>query len=88
MFGATILVLVLIAQFYIALFPIGGTGSPSERVEAFFLSYLAFPILIMFYIIGYAWKRAGPRKTSEIDLVTGRKCFETAEELNAWVCSI
>ncbi|KAK9893750.1 hypothetical protein P389DRAFT_155558 [Cystobasidium minutum MCA 4210] len=83
-FGATVLVLVLIAQFYIAVAPIGGTGSPGEATEAFFLSYLAFPVVIAFYIVGYLWKRTGPKKASEIDLVTGRKCWSTAEELNAW----
>lgn len=71
-------------QFYIAVFPIGGTASGGEAAETFFLSYLAFPILIGFYIIGYAWKRSGPKKASEIDLVTGRKCWLTAEELNAY----
>lgn len=65
--------------------PIGGTGSPGEATEAFFLSYLAFPVVIAFYIVGYLWKRTGPKKASEIDLVTGRKCWSTAEELNAWV---
>lgn len=84
-FGATVLVLVLIAQFYIAVSPIGGGGNtPGESVEAFFLSYLALPVVILFYIIGVLWKRTGPKKASEIDLVTGRKCWQTAEELNAW----
>ena len=107
-FAATILILVLIAQFYIvsrliwtslfprcailtspltpcqAIFPIGGTESPGDAAQSFFLAYLAFPILIFFYIIGFLWKRQGPKRASEIDLVSGRKCFETAEELNAW----
>lgn len=83
-FAAGILILVLIAQFYIAIFPIGGTEGPGDAAQSFFLAYLAFPILIFFYIIGFLWKRQGPKRASEIDLVTGRKCFETAEELNAW----
>jgi len=83
-FGAVVLVLVLIAQFYVAVWPIGGTDSPGDAAQSFFLAYLAAPILIAFYIIGFIWKRQGPKKASEIDLVTGRKCFETAEELNAW----
>jgi len=83
-FASVILVLVLIAQFYIAVWPIGGNEGGTAAAETFFLSYLAFPIVIAFYIIGYAWKRQGPKKTHEIDLVSGRKCFETAEELNAW----
>jgi len=79
--SAVILVLVLIAQFYIAIWPVGGTDN---RAESFFLSYLAAPICILFYLIGVAWKRTRPLKVTEIDLVTGRKCWETAEELNAW----
>lgn len=102
-FGATVLVLVLIAQvstvfhnpadpshscffqFYIAVAPIGGTESAGKAVEAFFLSYLAFPVVLAFYIAGFLWKRSGPKKASQIDLVTGRKVWSTAEELNAWV---
>lgn len=82
--GATILVLVLIAQFYIAVWPIGDAGTSNERAENFFLVWLSAPILAAFYAIGYIWKRKGPQKASQIDLVTGRKCWETAEQLNAW----
>jgi len=84
-FGATVLVLVLIAQFYIAVWPLGGAAEDGgKRAEDFFLAYLAIPVMIGFYIIGVWWKRTRPWKLSEIDLVTGRKCWETAEELNAW----
>jgi amino acid transporter len=69
-FGATVLVLVLIAQFYIAVAPIGGTAGGGEAVEAFFLSYLALPVVLVFYIGGWLWKRSGPKKASEIDLVS------------------
>jgi len=78
-----ILSLVLIAQFYIALFPIGGNADGAAAAESFFLAYLALPVMLMFYIIGVVWKRTRPARASEIDLVTGRKCFATAEELNA-----
>jgi len=78
-----ILVLVLIAQFYVAIFPIGGTLSGTDAAESFFLAYLAVPVWILFYIVGVAWKRTRPQKASEIDLVTGRKCWASADELNA-----
>lgn len=78
--STAILALVLIAQFYVALFPIGGVGSASERVQGFFLSYLAAPLVIAFYIVGVIWKKTRPKKLSEIDLVSGRKCWTTAEE--------
>jgi len=78
-----ILVLVLIAQFYIAIFPIGGSLNGGEAAENFFLAYLAIPVMLFFYIIGVFWKRTRPLRAHEIDLVTGRKCFASAEELNA-----
>jgi len=80
--SAVILVLVLVAQFYVALFPLGGTSSASERVTGFFQSYLAAPVVILFYIIGYALFRKKPKPLVEIDLVSGRKCWMSAEALN------
>lgn len=99
-----ILVLVLIAQFYIvsscvqryhssrvsigsfrssfqAIWPIGGNIDGTEAAENFFLAYLAAPVMIAFYIVGVIWKRTTPRKASSIDLVSGRKAWATAEEL-------
>jgi len=82
-FATIILVLVLIAQFYIAVWPIGGSESGGDAAEAFFLAYLAMPVMLAFYLVGVIWKRTRPFRAHEIDLVTGRKCFDTAEELNA-----
>lgn len=82
--GAALIVIVLIAQFYIGLFPLGGTSSTSERVQGFFLAYLAFPILLAFWIIGFAWKRTWPRRAHEIDLDTGRKSWLTVEDMRAY----
>jgi yeast amino acid transporter len=39
----------------------------------FFLSYLALPVVLFFYAIGYAWKREGWKKLSEIDVDSGRR---------------
>jgi amino acid permease len=41
--------------------------------EAFFISYLALPVVILFYIIGYIWKRGKWLKLSEIDVDSGRR---------------
>jgi amino acid transporter len=82
--GATLIVLVLIAQFYIAVWPLGETPTGTAAAEAFFLSYLAAPILIGFWIVGYAWKRTLPKRASEIDLDTGRKSWLTVEEMRAY----
>ena len=82
--GAFLICIVLVAQFYIGLFPIGGVESTSERVQSFFLAYLAAPILLGFYIVGYIWKRGTPRRAHEIDLDTGRKSWLTVEDMRAY----
>lgn len=42
------------------------------------------PIVLFFYLVALYWKRGKPKKLTEVDLVTGRKIWLTAEELNAW----
>lgn len=79
--GATLLVLVLIAQFYIALWPIGGMKGGRASAEDFFLSYLAMPVMIGFWVVGYIWKRELPRSVDRIDLDTGRKSWLTVEDM-------
>ncbi|KAG5637064.1 hypothetical protein H0H81_005945 [Sphagnurus paluster] len=84
-FGAILLVLVLISQFYIALWPIGDANRSGTKIaEDFFSSFLAAPVLILFWCIGYAWKRTLPKRISEIDLDTGRKSWLTVEEMREW----
>ncbi|KAF9473602.1 APC amino acid permease [Pholiota conissans] len=84
-FGVILVFIVLIAQFYIAIWPIGGMDpDPSVVAQNFFATYLAFPVLILFYIIGYVWKRTLPQRAHEIDLDTGRKSWLTVEEMNQW----
>ncbi|KDR79443.1 hypothetical protein GALMADRAFT_1240583 [Galerina marginata CBS 339.88] len=84
-FGVILVVVVLIAQFYIAIWPIGGMDSdPKEVAEIFFSSYLAFPVMLLFYGIGYAWKRTLPQRASHIDLDTGRKSWLTAEDMREY----
>ncbi|KAL9709675.1 Amino acid permease [Leucoagaricus gongylophorus] len=84
-FGVILITLVLIAQFYIAIWPVGGMpDSPKEVVNTFFQAYLAFPVLIISYIIGIAWKRTLPQRAHRINLDSGRKSWYTAEEMNAW----
>ncbi|PPQ69429.1 hypothetical protein CVT24_001478 [Panaeolus cyanescens] len=85
-FGVILIVLVLIAQFYIAIWPIGGTAGMTggEIAEGFFKVYLALPVMVLFYIIGYAWKRTLPQRAHEIDLDTGRKSWLTVEEMRQY----
>nr|CRX78983.1 hypothetical protein ls5930a1_00058 [Leucosporidium scottii] len=65
-FGCVLVVLVLIAQ---AVWPIGGTDpDPQKAAEAFFLSYLAMPILLALWLGVYIWKRTLPKALKDIDL--------------------
>ncbi|KAL7907150.1 amino acid permease domain-containing protein [Trichoderma velutinum] len=59
------------AQFFTAIAPPG--TSKLNDAEGFFQSYLAFPIVIAFWVGGYLWKRTGWLKVSQIDVDTGRR---------------
>ena len=52
-------------QFYTAIKPLDA--------YTFFQLYLALPVVIAFYIVGYIWKRQGWLKLSEIDVDGGRR---------------
>lgn len=114
-----LIAIVLIAQFYIGLFPVGGVDGPGARAESFFrksfiehflflptppfwaqllstgglpsrvwliviVSYLAAPIVLAFWLVGYIWKRGRPRRAHEIDLDTGRKSWLTVEDMRQY----
>ncbi|KIX10157.1 uncharacterized protein Z518_01238 [Rhinocladiella mackenziei CBS 650.93] len=70
--GLIINILVLVAQFYVALFPAGNDGDLNDA-ESFFKSYLAFFVVIFFWFVGYAWKRTGWLKTHQMDVDSGRR---------------
>jgi amino acid transporter len=68
--GLAIIIIVLIAQFYTAVSPIGvrlGT------VTDFFAAYLAVFVVAAFWIAGYFWKRQGWLRTAQMDVDTGRR---------------
>ncbi|KAK9328468.1 amino acid permease-domain-containing protein [Lipomyces starkeyi] len=67
--GLILNILVLIAQFWIAVWPIGGSPNASD----FFQTYLAAPVIIAFYIFYKVWKRTPFVRPSQADLVTGRR---------------
>lgn len=78
--GLGLNVLCLIAQFYIALWPIGG----KPDAKAFFESYLGFPIIVAFYI-GYKvysrdWSLCVPIESIRVD--EGRRGYDM-ETFNA-----
>lgn len=68
--GVILIILVLIAQFYVAIFPPGGG---TNDAAGFFQSYLALPVVLFFWACGYLWKREGWLKLSQIDIDSGRR---------------
>jgi len=63
--GLILIIIVLIAQLYVAIEPLDA--------ENFFKDYLAFFVVIFFYIIGWIWKRAAWRSIANIDVDSGRR---------------
>ena len=63
--GLVLNILVLIATLYTAIEPLDA--------EAFFKTYLAFPVVLIFWAIGYFWKKTGWLRTDQIDIDTGRR---------------
>ncbi|KAK9467061.1 amino acid permease-domain-containing protein [Lipomyces arxii] len=80
--GLLLNILVLIAQFWIAVWPIGTKPNAID----FFQAYLAAPVVIVFYVFYKIWKRTKFVSPSECDLVTGRREIDIPaliEELEA-----
>ncbi|TKX21837.1 amino-acid permease inda1 [Elsinoe australis] len=67
-FGLGLIVIVLIAQFYVAV--------KDLDAETFFRAYLAFFVVALFYFIGWIWKREGWKKVQELDVDSGRRDFD------------
>ncbi|SMN19307.1 similar to Saccharomyces cerevisiae YKR039W GAP1 General amino acid permease [Maudiozyma saulgeensis] len=69
--GLSIIILVFIAQFYVAVAPIGDKPNASD----FFQSYLSFPIVLAFYIGHKIWKRNWKllKKPIDLDIDSGRR---------------
>jgi amino acid transporter len=55
----------LAAQFYTAIAPLD--------VQKFFKAYLALPVVLFFWAVGYIWKRQGWLRLDQIDVDTGRR---------------
>ncbi|GAB0134187.1 Amino-acid permease inda1 [Epichloe bromicola] len=80
--GLFLCVIVLMAQFYSAIVaPPGKEGMGTA--ESFFQQYLAAPVILFFWIVGYAWKREGWIRTHQIDVDTGRREVDW-DEINAY----
>ncbi len=82
--GFILNVLVLIAQFWTAVWPIGyGEDSPSDIAQSFFLSYLAAPVVILCYIPYKIYYRTPFMRSMDMDLQTGRREIDTPALLEA-----
>ncbi|KAI5950968.1 HIP1 [Candida jiufengensis] len=89
-FSMLLNVLILVGQFYVALWPVSGENF---QVVTFFEAYLAAPIVLVSYIGHKVWTRNWRLyiKAEDIDLVTGRNLVdvdvikqEMYEEKEAW----
>ncbi|KAK4166267.1 putative amino-acid permease [Cladorrhinum sp. PSN259] len=78
--GLALNILVLIATFYTSICPVGGGYNDAE---GFFKGYMAMPVVILFWVIGYLWKRSAWLRTDQIDVDTGRRELPW-DEINEW----
>lgn len=84
--------LVLVAQFWVGAWPVAyGTVGPRGQVNNFFLSYLAAPIVILFYVSYKFWFRTKIMRCKDMDLKTGMRelnlpalLAEQRAEYKAW----
>lgn len=73
-------VLVLIAQFWVGFAPVGYKDmTTNELVKGFFEVYLAFPIVLLFYIPYKIWYRTPFIRSANMDLQTGIRELNLAE---------
>lgn len=71
--GLIMIVLVLIAQFWVAVDPIGNVHTEiNTKISSFFEAYLAMPVVLIFYAGYKLWYRTRWMKIEDIDLRTGR----------------
>ena len=66
-----LIIVALAAQFFVAIAPPFTTEL--NNAQGFFKAYLALPVVIFFYVVGYIWKRGTWIKLADIDLDTGRR---------------
>jgi yeast amino acid transporter len=73
-FGLLMNFLCIVAQFYIAVAPIGTKAT----AYSFFTNMLALPLIIVGFVGWKLWHRTRFMRASEIDLVTGRRELDLA----------
>ncbi|CZR58012.1 probable amino acid transport protein GAP1 [Phialocephala subalpina] len=84
--GLISLILILVAQFWVAIAPEGASSDTSkgEQVTNFFEAYLAMPVVLLFYGFYKIWYRTKWVRVKDIDLVTGRNEFESLGVRRQW----
>jgi amino acid permease len=68
--GLILIFLVLCAQFYVAISPL---GKHLGDAEGFFISYLALPVVLAFWACGYFWKGGFWTSIDNIDVDSNRR---------------
>jgi len=82
--GFVLNILVLIAQFWTAVWPIGyAEMSSSDIAKNFFLAYLAAPVVIFCYVPYKLWYKTPFMTTSMMDVDTGRRDLDLAAIIEA-----
>lgn len=84
--------LVLVAQFWTGLWPVGyAEMTPSQQAENFFMVYLAVPVVVVCYLPYKLWYRTTVVRAHNMDLHTGMRDLNLAEliaeekvEMAAW----
>ena len=80
--GLIMNILILIAQFWTGIAPIGyGDLTAGERVETFFEVYLAVPIVLVMYLGYKIFFKTSIKRTRNIDINSGRRTENLAEIL-------
>ncbi|KAF3483736.1 amino-acid permease inda1 [Arthroderma uncinatum] len=84
-FGLIFVGLVFIAQdmtqFYTAVWPLGGgvNANGTNDAKGFFKTYLAVPVVLLFWACAYFWKGNGWLKLRDIDVDAGRREIDWEE---------
>ncbi|KZL87267.1 amino acid permease [Colletotrichum incanum] len=84
--GLALCIVVLIAQLFVAIAP-AGQGDELNDAAGFFEAFLTVPVILVFWIIGYFWKREGWLRTHQMDVDTGRRELDW-DEINRYKAEI
>ncbi|KAH7109019.1 amino acid permease/ SLC12A domain-containing protein [Dactylonectria macrodidyma] len=79
--GLFLCFIILAAQIFTAIAPYDTNGTGDA--ENFFKQVLALPVVLLFWVIGYIWKRTGWLKLDQIDLDAGLRAHDW-DEINAY----